>query len=699
MKRIKKLTAIFLCALMFLSLAACGKNEGYSFSGKEDTALAASSSGTKKSLYVSRTDKSKLSVIASSDMTELCFDKKNYTVSAYDKASGTLWSSLPTEYAGLKTSALSLQVLIDGNFYTLYSQSDSIGQDKAAFEKNENGITVIYTFEKKTEDSKKISLTVPVSYRALDGGLSVEVDCASIVSKGHDKEIALTGLSLLPYFAADRTGRAGDFILLPDGCGLTVDLSRNPESFKNISLDVYGENSQTLIGCFGMKKGDSAFVALIEQGDEIATIKTEKALADGGYNRVYPFFTLKETEKADDGVFVSEDSYKGKIKVVYRFLSSDTASYIGMAGVVRELLIRNSVLLSESVEGEQLPFNLSLVINESSADSKGRDVRENKTTFEQASEILSSMKAKGFDEINLRLEGVLKEKGSGSFAVDYSSGSAKDFEEFVSYCTNQGINLYADSNILTSEDEGKAAYQFGQTVVRDGRYCIAADKISSGVGELLSFVKDEQLNVCLTDADVLYWDYDSAQLHSQSEVADTLSQQTAAISAHKKLMLSGSFIYSVKYADMVVELPMTAVNHGKDLCTRVPFIQSVLHGVVRYSLSPVNAAENEERAFLKAVEYGAVLYYRWQGTDFSTQEKADKLYYMNGLSGAQTNYERMASAFDGLSGARITDHYLVSKGVYYTEYDNSVGIYVNYNSDAVTVNGVTVEGMSFLRVG
>ncbi len=696
MKRIKKLTAVFMCALMLVSLAACGKSEGYSFSKKEDTALAASSAEVKKSLYVSRKDKSKLSVIASSDMTELCFDKKNYTVSAYDKASGTLWSSLPTEYAGLKSSALSLQVLIDGNFYTLYSQSDSLGQDKAVFEKIENGITVIYTFEKKTEGSKKISLTVPVTYRALDGGLSVEVDCASISSKGQDKEIALTGLSLLPYFAADRTGRAGDFILLPDGCGLTVDLSRNPESFKNISLDVYGENSQTLIGCFGMKKGDSAFVALIEQGDEIATIKTEKALADGGYNRVYPFFTLKETEKTEDGILVSDDSYKGKIKVVYRFLSSDSASYIGMAGVVRELLIRNSVLLSEGVGNEQLPFNLSLIINESSDGSKGR---ENKTTFEQASEILSSMKAKGFDKINLRLEGVLKEKGSGSLAVDYSSGSAKDFDEFVSYCSNQGIDIYADSSILTSADEDKSAHQFGQTVVRDGRYCIAADKISAGVGELLSFVKDEQLNVCLTDGDVLYWDYDSPELHLQSEVADTLSQQTAAISAHKKLMLSGTFVYSVKYADMVVELPMTAANHGKDLCTRVPFIQSVLHGVVRYSLSPVNAAENEERAFLKAVEYGAALYYRWQGTDFSTEEKADKLYYMNGLSGAQTNYERMAAAFDGLSGARITDHYLVSKGVYYTEYDNSVGIYVNYNSDAVTVNGVTVEGMSFLRVG
>lgn len=697
MNCLKRYTALLLCVLMLISFAACGKGESYSVIEKGSSVLEASAAKTKKSHYVSHTDKSKLSLIASSDMTELYYDKINLTVSAYDKASGTLWSSLPTEYSGTASSVLSLEVLVDGNFYTLTSQRDSFAAGGVAFDKDDKSMTVIYSFEKETDDSKKISLSVPVIYSATGGGLSVEVDCGQIVSKGQGRDIAVTGLSILPWFAAGTSGKKGDFILLPDGCGLVVDLSENPEEFRSISLDVYGEKNQAVVGCFGMKRGNSAFVALIEQGDEISEIRMEKALASGGVNRVYPFFRLRQTQESKNSVLLCDESYNGKIRVHYRFLSSDSASYMGMAGVVRELLVRNSVLFSDDEKSEEYPFNLSLVINKSTADSKGRYKRENRTTLEQATEILSSMKAKGFGAINVRLEGIVREKDSGKLSLDYGDSSAGRLEEFISYCENQGISVYADSELLTfaQERDMPSAEFFGQTVIRDSRVCLSPDRISERMGNLLSFVRDKQLNLCINDSGVLYADSGS---YTHSEVKELVSSQTAAAAAHKSLMLTSPVIYAMKYADMVVELPMTASNQNEALCTRVPFVQGVLHGVVPYSLSAVNSAENEERAILRAVEYGSVLYYRWQGSDYSTQEKADSLYYMNSLTQAQTAYERMSAAFGDLSDARITDHYAVSKGVYYTEYDTSTGIYVNYNKDAVTVNGVTVEGMSYLRV-
>ena len=46
----------------------------------------------------------------------------------------------------------------------------------------------------------------------------------------------------------------------------------------------------------------------------------------------------------------------------------------------------------------------------------------------------------------------------------------------------------------------------------------------------------------------------------------------------------------------------------------------------------------------------------------------------------------------------MTAHYKVQDGVYCTEYNNSIIIYFNYNDTAVTVNSLTVEPKSALRV-
>ena len=43
-------------------------------------------------------------------------------------------------------------------------------------------------------------------------------------------------------------------------------------------------------------------------------------------------------------------------------------------------------------------------------------------------------------------------------------------------------------------------------------------------------------------------------------------------------------------------------------------------------------------------------------------------------------------------------HYKVQDGVYCTEYNNSIIIYFNYNDTAVTVNSLTVEPKSAMRV-
>lgn len=690
---LKRYTALVLALILFFSFTACSKSADSYQTKISDTSLKVSSDG-KDAVYVSRTNKKKLSLIAQSEMVSLYYDKKSHTVSVCDEASGKLWTSLPQDNEDIRTSALDAVLLIDGKEYVLSSQKDSVAKGLSEIDKNEKGMTITYRFEKDLEDGRKIRISIPVVFTAENGALKAEIDCADLTSEGHSEDIVLTKIRLLPYFASSLSGKAGDFILLPDGSGMTVDLSENPKEFKNINLSLYGSKADVLLASYGVKSGNSAFVALIEEGDAISEIRMTKALSEGGCNRVYPCFTLRETEETENEVYVSNKGYEGKIKVVYRFLSSENASYIGMAGVIRELLIRNGTLLSQKEEKENYPFNLCVSLNSISENSKRKTV----TTFEEVQEILSTLKAKGFTKINLILEGLLK-KGSAD-KIDTSSGSEKEFSSLISYCKNQGTQVYVKSDFLSAEEGKDSALTLrAENRTAGEKVCLTPSKADKNMNSLLSFAEKENIGIYINDGgSLLYSDSTESKSFLKSEMKDLISKEIASVSATDKLAVDTGNIYTVKYADTVVNLPSSAKHQKYDLCTSVPFIQAVLHGITDYSLSASNEAKNTEKAFLKAVEYGAVPYCRWHASDLSSEEKTDSGYYMNTVGTAQSYYERMASAFSDLQGAGITDHRLVQKGVYYTEYDGTTGVYVNYNSKEVSVGGVTVAGMSFLRV-
>ncbi len=699
----KKITAVLLTAVILFSFSACGKGSPASFEmKKEETAIAVSADTDNRSLYLSK-DKSKQKLIAKSDMIELYFDKDNCTVSVYDTASGKLWSSLPKKDMGEKTSAVAVTVLVKGNSYTLSSQSDSVGFSSALYEEGENGITVNYVFKRTLEDGTKINLSLPVSYTLADGALTVEADCSNIIGENHDSDVVVTNIDVLPFFGSDTKGREGDYILLPDGCGVTVDLSKNPDEFDSFSLPVYEDNN--LLGIFGMKNGDSAFVTLIDEGEEIASVKAQKALSKGGYNGVYGSFEITPTQSEEDKVYVCNENYKGKIRLVYRFLSYGNADYIGMAGAVRELLIRKGYLLSASAEEKSAyPFNLSIVFQNYVTDSKGRTLSQTLTTYSQAQEIIDSLKSKGVDNINLRLKGILADENIIQAEYSKEPGSKKELENLLSFGDGASVTFYTDASLVTSPSDkafsSLALGLDGGCLIKDERVFTSVDKIGESTNALIYLMRKNNVHgVCINDAaGYLYGDFSAESLRFKTDTADIISKQTGSVSASGRLMVDTGNIYGVKYADMIVNLPFSAKLQGRELCTRVPFLQAILHGLVGYSCEPINQSQNSEKAFLKCVEYGAVPYYEWYGADLSTQEETDKSSYLNSITEAQSQYERAAKVFEDLRDARITDHYRVKKNVYYTCYDNSTGVYVNYNTKAVSVNGVTVEGMSFLRV-
>lgn len=712
-----KVLSCFVVFLLFVSIffaVGKGKKADVTYFNKTD-AVKETVLQKDEHLYYSKKSRKKMKLIHTSEMTKLYFDEETGSVAVYDTASEKLWRSIPEVYGSVKTGAISVTVLSKGAEYTLYSQGDS----QIQYEIGENYVKVLYNFDAFTDEKNKAVFTVPVVYTLDKGMLSAELDCSSI--ENEKRNIIIKSISLLPFFGADRKTQKGDYLLVPDGSGVKIDLSENPESFDEISTSVYGadislgndETSSALMGAFGMKKDESAFVCIIEEGEEFAVIKADKALSEEGLNRVGATFEITPTAETEKGrLAVSKKAYEGKIKLSYRFLSSLNADYVGMASAVREVLIRNGSLpMSKGETQGDYPFNLSIIgVGYDEASEQNRIL----TSYSQAYDILSSLKAKGIGEINLRLRGLF-EGGVNQRDIqsaDFAVKNGEDFEELTAYAKAQKVNLFADVKLISSSVKGKTD---SKTLSVFGEYSEKAPdafemyessfgspyKIEKSNAALLSKMRETAFEgICLADAGkYLYSDFSKGKVALRNSTAEILSKQLSSVAANKKLMVDRGNLYSVKYADAVVDLPSESSYENRELCESVPFVQAVYHGFFDYSLSSINGAKGSETMFLRTVEYGGVPYFEWYYADSSTEESKDKYCYTNSINEAQLYYQRMSSSLSDLRNARITAHEKVKKNVYMTEYEGSTKVYVNYNKTAVTVSGVTIEPRSFVRVG
>ena len=675
MSKFKYIMISLLVTLTIFTLSGCGVTTGSQKMSISDKELMVSSEKTDKNIFLSTEKVKQLKKISSSGMLEMYLDENTLSVCILDTISGKMWRSLPAENVREKSANLIANIIIKGRAYTLNSQIDSLALDCARYETDENGIVIYYTFRKSLENGKKIDLTIPLSLTLSDGSFHAQVDCKNIEDNSTTK-IYLRSLSVLPCFGADTQGKNGDFILLPSASGIILDTQGQAENFAEISLPVYGEDiakgsavtNYVPIGVFGMKSADSSFICLIDKGEATATIKATKAVEGNCYNRVGAEFEITATTIDEDTIYLCEKSYNDILSLNYRFLSGNNADYITMAGACRELLIRQGRLTDGNISSvENYPFNLTLISNNEETDIS--------TSEEEIIELLSTLTAKGINNINV----MLKDDGSLDFK-DLSDFSAKNAVSFSLY---QNLFSYSGKTAITLKGEKNSSG-------------IGTARIKSNADNIIRTMRKNSSGVCLADCgSILPSDYSKLSSTDRSQMLNDISTLCTTISSHGTLTVSAANIYTMKYADSIINIPQNSPLEDNQYCTAIPFLQAVLHGICDYSFTPVNLSDDPTVSILKTIEYGAVPHYEWY---FGQSEENDPLYYMNSLSQARLLYDNAENVLGDLRDQRITSHEQIKKNVTCTVYSSGSEIYVNYNNEAVTVSGITVDPMSFMRV-
>ncbi len=699
-KALKITVAVFLVLTVFF-MSSCGvKTEKLSdISGREYL------SGEAK--YRSTVKRGSIKA-AASDSAELYFDSENGSISFYDKLSGNTWNSLPA-FNNDFASVLVIKVLKDSFVYELDLVNSLDNSESIVYEKKDDGITVTYTFS-----AEDVSVSVPVDF-TLDGAFfNASIDTSAVILSENAK---LISVAFLPYLGAIRYSENdfdinsfGDWFLVPDGPGGLMYTAVEDEATSSFLFSVYGneyyeDTVSASIGAYAVKQGDALLSAVITEGEENTLIRAMRANADKkNINRIYPEFIVTPVSGEEGSISVGS-SYNGRFTVVYETLEGESADYIGAAVSVRQILVNNGILRDKISENE-FPLYISLI---GSTDGKKDTVV---TSFSQAENLLTILKGKGINDINLILEGMftggLSQKNASLLNVLSTLGGEKEFSDLCKYASSQKLNVFAGTNLFSSASTVSPA----KNINGEKNIFVRQNPLAPFVGEeeyemtyLSSFAAEQTVSrfinkieklevpgVCILDSGKLNGDYSSSRSNA-SETASIYENSVSAVSVHSDIMLSSAGMNTLNFAEYIKDIELYTNIEESGYYTAVPFIPAVLHSSVIYSGKAANLYSAPVLQLLKAVEYGAMPYYVWC---FSAS--SDK-YYEPALNDAVDFYLEANKNLGDLTSKRITDHFMYENGVYCTEYEGGIRVFVNYNNYSVIIGDVAVLPYDYLRIG
>ena len=686
----------------------------------------------------------RLKEIDSSGLITLLYDDVSSAVGVRITSSqeSKLWSALPqtsdVDANSSEADVVSLEIIHNENIYCLNSQDNSVSFGGVYTKNTDDGFVVTYLITDNGSWLGKIDLgatdeaystaakgnilyKVTVTYTLRDGCFYADVDWKNL----GDSADALLNIGFLEYFGAVDTATEGDYILVPDGSGALIDTASS-ESVEPVDIAVYGNDisgtssMSSVVPAYGMKSGDNAFAAIIEHGDAVTRITANKVKNDSDYNRVGPVFTVSQTKADGDKLYYSEFAYNDGATICFRFLNGSNANYAGMAAACREQLIRDHTLSTRSVEvTEYLPVMVNVI--GSAAHDKFLSTNKKLTKFSEAIDILGRIKAKGINNVYLRYTGALKgginERIASKASPLVSLGGMSGVKELNTYASNLNFSVFYDIAVISDTKASSSALRdvngdkqkvkssdvltaSGFLAKNSERYILNTSTLENTVLKVLErFDGLDSTGYCITDAGMYAYTDLAGQINRQVSIK-TIAENIVPLSTSSKVMIKGGNFYSLKNADVISELPMKCSREETDSYISVPFVQIILHGIVEFSYDGINQLDDSKTAMLQCVEYGAVPGFVVTNNAFADGDTYTSKFGVDSWLNASMfdTYSKISDVLNDLRGSRITNHYMVSSGVYCTEYESTTRIYVNYTNEPVTVSGITVEPMNFFRV-
>jgi len=659
-----------------------------------------------------------------------------------DKRSGFMWNSAVTQEQytvgkmnnAVKSKVTALfdfrYVLAESTKQTVVSVNYITNKPDIVIEKDRNGIKMLYKF-------LGLGFSICVNISIENNVLTVKVPADQIKEEG---KYHLISLELLPYMGSSQNTENG-YIFYPDGSGALYRFKNEPrQNISKSSFYIYGtdqvelaeyrrnkENSvkTAMLPVFGVKKGDNAFLGVIDEGEFDAAVNfTPSGFTNIHLNRISTEFTFRRgfedlRDNPNIPPRIENDILTADRAVKYYFLVNEDADYSGMANAYKEYLLDEGELKGKiNQDSSKIPMALDLFMG-----IKEQRILFDKyrkaTTYQQAEKILDSFYQEGVDNIAVNLIGWNK-NGYGvnplSMSADKRLGGTKGLKELAQYTAEKGFALFLDVN-FTDANKKSGGFTVRDDTVFKKNGLVVSDRSNSQfllnpfnafkrlIEKFLPKAAESGINgLCFEDiGSQLYHDYNRKNPSTRQNTANQWENMlTETGSTLGESAVHGGNAYVLKYADRLMDIP---VDDSGNINTdeAIPFYHMVVHGFIPYTSIPGNLFYDFQSQKLKWVEYGCMPYFKL------TYSKADILKYTayNALFSSDYDiwidtvsniYKEMNKRIGDLWSRQMLKHEQIGKDIYKVTYDDGSKIYVNYQNTAVKIEGIQIKAVDYTVV-
>lgn len=541
----------------------------------------------------------------------------------------------------------------------------------------------------------------------------------------------LQDVSILPFMGSGSNQFEG-YTFLPDGSGTIFRYEDLADTIYTVSGQVYGadyayheietgQNAQTLrfpvfgaVTNFGTPAdgsepeqdyNDTGFLAVITEGDSLATLTSDHGGALHPYNSVYATFTPRPsdtyelmtggTEAGATFTVTSARRFTGSYKIKYIMLSEEAEyepTYIGMAKAYREYLNETGVLEKKTEAKETIPLYI-----ESFGSIKGTkrvlsfpvSVDIPLTTFDDIQTMTNELAEMGIKNVGYKLTGFANGgiDATAPYKLKWQSvlGGGDGLESLMEFASDKDIGIYPEFDFAYINTRGTfdgVNLKAHAIKTIDGRYIrkqvydsgyqdfvsVGGAAISASVfGDYWEEFSDRYLDYNVGGISLstlgtdLNSDFDDDDPHHREDTKGYTADMLESVSESNKIMVSGGNAYTIKYADIITDVALTSSEYIRSSQT-VPFTGIVLHGSVDFTGTPINMEGDINQAILNAIENGAGMFFTlsYQNTkELASDEFWSKYYsvsYDIWKDDVKKYYDILNGAMKDLQTTYITDH-------------------------------------------
>lgn len=605
------------------------------------------------------------------------------------------------------------------------------------------------------EGAVPLTFEIPLEYRLTDDCVDVSIPMSAVKENGGGK---IYRIQMLRYFGAASDKEDG-YMVVPNGCGSLINFN-NGKNGTNVSSYVqylYGidllnadftkrENvNNAKIPLFGICRDSSSILTTIEDGASLSYITADVSGKYSSYNNVYPSFVLRSYEKLSmfgsngseaDVPIVEDNFYDVNLKVKYTMLTQKNKGYSGIANYFRNRLINEGVLVKKE-KNTDIPYYYDVIGAGKKKDSflgKKYLSVNTVTKFNQAEKMSDSLLNSGIanqvmnfqgwfnggyyhdvaDDINVirklggkdGLEDLSKtlEENGGHFYADVAFQKVTYISKKYNY--KKENSRYYGSGYATGFGEVNPANlrQTSSLGYKELMYNLLSPKFLPRYIDKFSddLEKYDFSGVSLRDlGNKLHSDKKRTNVINREEALDVVVSQVEKLqNTDKKLMFNEANNYVFKYAQDIINVPMTD-NDYNIINEQIPLYQMIIHGCIDYSSNLLNLGDTTDKndLILKLIDTATSPHFvfTWDGSNDLKYTGLMKYYATDFNSWKDYSieiYNNVNSVLKNVSSETIINRETIN-GVSKTTYSNGVVIYINTTNKDIDVDGKTICSASF----